>query len=66
MRLAAYPTYSYKRYRLLKAVVKDLSQTKVGELDGTSGGEQYLRKKIKYQLLAQRPIAAQIAYHSQA
>jgi hypothetical protein len=49
MRLAAYPTYSYKRYRLLNAVFKDLSQTKVGELDGTSRGEEYLRKKFKYQ-----------------
>jgi hypothetical protein len=49
LRIAARPTYPYKRYRLLNAVVKDFSQTKVGELDGTSRGEQHLRKKVNYQ-----------------
>ena len=49
LRIVARPTYPYEGYRLLNAVVKDLSKTKVCELDGSSGGEQHWWKDVIYQ-----------------
>jgi hypothetical protein len=60
---AAHPTYPYEGYRMLNALVNDLSKTKICELDGSSGCEQHWWKNVNYQLLVQYPTSVDIMYH---